>query len=356
MSSCNEKSRNDMNTKILYPINELSGSINANDIFCEFEYISLETTQQSLLGSVDRLIVYDDKLFVLDKAYSNKIFVFTKDGEFIRTIGKVGKGPEEYTNIEDFTINEDTKDINVLCYPSTVFIYNMKGNFIRRKKLASSALLWNISWYKDGYICSSNHQSVLKGKEAFLLFYYSLNFNIQKKMLTVLPKQVTLPPLISNPLLRNGDSLAYFDFFTSTLYRNVTGTDFNSIQFNFEGNEVPIELYANSQEFFNKQREYCFFLDAIFFDNVFLSYFIYKGKQNVLRLDFDKNKKIVSECEKWFPRLLFYRDSYFYSFMNPHWITKGHKFFNANNVTEYPIEANSNPVILRFKAKTLLDK
>lgn len=140
------------------------------------------------------------------------------------------------------------------------------------------------------------------------------------------------------------------------LYYNVTGTDFNSIQFNFEGKEVPIELYTNSQEFFSKQREYCFFLDAIFFDNVFLAYFINKGKQNILRLDFETNKETVYKCEKWFPKLLFYRDSYFYSFMNPHWITNGHSFFKANNVTEYPIEANSNPVILRFKAKTEMDK
>lgn len=332
-------------------LKDISGSINVNTIFDEFEYIPLESSEQSIFAHIDKLVIHNNHFYILDKAKAKKIFVFAEDGKFIRTIGRIGKGPGEYSNIEDFTIATETDNVVILTYPSRVITYDSKGQFINEKRLSSSVLLWNISSTKRGYICSTNHQSGQKGIEAFLIYKFDKVFNLQEKLIEALPQQVGMPPLISNPFIKCKDEVTYFDFFKSSVHFNVSNSDFRTIHFDFEGNETPINSYINPQLFFDKQKEYSFFLDAIFADNILYSTFINKGKQHVLIMDLANNKNTTYRVDKWFPNFLFSQNNLIYSSIEPSMILKGHNFFKAKDTSKFPIDYLSNPVILRFKTK-----
>ncbi len=286
------------------------------------------------------------------KVKRKKVLIFAEDGTFIRTIGSVGNGPGEYSNMEDFTIDETTQNILILGYPSIVYVYDYAGKFLFEKKLTSSALLWNMSNFKNGYIFSSNHQSVLTGEEAFLLFAFDRNFNLLKKEKKLLPVHVTMPSLITNPFFDNEQGSSYFDFFTSTLYTNIGRPDSLTLKFDFEGKEIPVELYTNTQELFSNIKKYVFFLHAQLINNHFVSMFITDGIQNILIYDIKTHQKTVYKCESWFPNLSYCKDNYFYSSMESLSIINGHDYFNAENKTKYPIEANSNSVILKIKSKS----
>jgi hypothetical protein len=350
--SCKKNNKNNIQTSTFSLLENVSDS--AIQLFDEIEYTTLETTDQSLFGAIDKLIVDDDFFFILDKAMKKKIFVFAKDGSFIRTIGNIGKGPGEYTNIEDFTIDEVTKNVIVLCFPSTIIIYNPKGQFISQTKLTPSALLWNICNYKDGYLLSANHQSVLTGDEAFLVFNYDKNFNLREKILNVLPSYITMPPFISNPLQNIENKIVYFDSFTSNIYFNINHADFKIIHLDFGGKEVPLSSYANPQEFFSHQREYRFFLETMIADNVLYTSFANCGERYVAIINLKTNKKSTFKNFIWFPdKLLFNKDNYFYSSSSALSIIKDHDISYTKKIMNYPLEANSNPIVLTFKAKAL---
>lgn len=60
------------------------------------EIIPLETTEECLISKINRIEFYQDKIFVSDKANA-KIFVFTSEGKYLKSIGTQGGGPGEYS-------------------------------------------------------------------------------------------------------------------------------------------------------------------------------------------------------------------------------------------------------------------
>jgi hypothetical protein len=328
----------------------ISGQIGIDSLFSEFEYIVLETSNKSIFGKINKLIVYDKQFFILDKTGMKKIYVFSEEGTFSHTIGNVGGGQGEYMNIEDFVIDEPKRQVVVLAYPSTIYIYDMDGRFVRRKRLSETSMLWNIVSYSDGFVCSTNHQSATSGEDAFLIYMYDKEFNPKGKALDVLPIQVAIPPFIARPVQKNNDEIVYFDNFTSTVYFNVTETDaIRSIRFIMDKPAAP-EIYADPQRFFTRQGDYCFFLNALIANNVLWSSFANKGKECVCIMNLATGEKMIARMKSWYPAILDYHDNYFYACINPLWILEGHNMFSAKTATKYPVDVDVNPVLLRFKA------
>lgn len=92
--------------------------------------IKLETTDQCLISSVKQIFLTDNHLFVLNSTPS-EIFMFDKNGKFVRKIGSRGRGAGEYLNIENFYIDECRNE--VIVYDSEyckAFVYGYNGNFM----------------------------------------------------------------------------------------------------------------------------------------------------------------------------------------------------------------------------------
>jgi hypothetical protein len=96
----------------------------------QINYIPLETNDQALIRYIKN-VHCDDKSFVLS-VDRKQILKFSSDGSFIETIGKRGKGPDEYLNIHGIDIDKRTGNIYVLsAWEDKFYIYSPKGNFIR---------------------------------------------------------------------------------------------------------------------------------------------------------------------------------------------------------------------------------
>lgn len=73
--------------------------------FSTIEIIPLEISRDVLLSRVNKLIVYNDTLYVLDKTGAKGLFMFNCKGNYLGNIGRIGQGPGEYSRPEDFTID-----------------------------------------------------------------------------------------------------------------------------------------------------------------------------------------------------------------------------------------------------------
>ncbi len=71
------------------------------------KFIPLELTPKSRIGAINKVIVKDNYIYVLDNERANKVFKFDIEGRFIKTIGKNGAGIAEYLVLGNFDVTED---------------------------------------------------------------------------------------------------------------------------------------------------------------------------------------------------------------------------------------------------------
>jgi hypothetical protein len=97
-------------------------------------YIVLETTDASLIGSLDKLYITYSLIIIFDVMQMN-IIVFNLQGKYIRHIGKKGIGPNEYLYFNDIHYNAVSKQIYAHeRYLNKMFIYDLYGNCIHKSE------------------------------------------------------------------------------------------------------------------------------------------------------------------------------------------------------------------------------
>lgn len=113
----------------LIPIDiDKAASIPLKKYFPKTEIIALETSKESLINHVDKLIAYKDYFYVLD-IKQKAVFIFESKGKYLNKIMKVGKGIGEYTSVRDFEINRFTNNLELLSPTGQIFIYSLDGIF-----------------------------------------------------------------------------------------------------------------------------------------------------------------------------------------------------------------------------------
>ena len=103
--------------------------INLGEVSKSIIYIPLETTPESLVGEIGDGIVYDGEYIYIKSRTAIKIF--DKEGKYIRTIDRSGRGPEEYTPGFNFSLSPLNGNI-VIGTHSSIKEYDMIGNFIKK--------------------------------------------------------------------------------------------------------------------------------------------------------------------------------------------------------------------------------
>ena len=77
-------------------------SIPLTSIFKDVRTIILETREDCLIGRIESLQVFDERIYILDSRKAKSLFVFDMEGKFIQKIGSYGNGPGEYNEPLDF--------------------------------------------------------------------------------------------------------------------------------------------------------------------------------------------------------------------------------------------------------------
>lgn len=126
--SCNNKPSSIPAIEIKINLLDIVENQNISTIFSDINIIKLETTSESILGSFNKIVLCNDKLYF---STGEAILVFSESGKFLEKFQKLGKGPGEYSKISDIVIDTLNKQIEILCESmKKVLIYNMNFDFI----------------------------------------------------------------------------------------------------------------------------------------------------------------------------------------------------------------------------------
>ena len=173
-----------------------------SDVVSDVEYIKLETKDASLIADITKVEYVNDNLFVQSKSL---IYVFDKEGRFIRRIGSIGGGPKEYIRSFDFTADDSLVYVNSrnkICkyrisdgsfagsymllppYDDNLQIYSLSNSNIVNVK--GVAMIQNS---QIGFIRSNNGDSILCKYPGF----YPLNIEDLKKTRAISDVPLTWP-------------------------------------------------------------------------------------------------------------------------------------------------------------------
>lgn len=102
--------------------------IRLTDLIAEYEYIPLETSDAGLIGEITNIAFDDDLIFIHDRR-TKALLVFNTQGAFLHKLSASGNGPEEFMEIESFTIDKEKRHI-ILGITGKILIFDYQGKFI----------------------------------------------------------------------------------------------------------------------------------------------------------------------------------------------------------------------------------
>ena len=128
MDACQKaEENNDLRTIHLEDIEYGNEKLALSECVDSLQYIFLESKEASYFGKIDKLIMSETRILVWDNTL-NKILLFSNNGEFICQVSKKGKGPSEYVDIGDVTLNEDENRILLKC-DDKIVVFDLNGVF-----------------------------------------------------------------------------------------------------------------------------------------------------------------------------------------------------------------------------------
>lgn len=195
--ACNEKKINNVrdnniltnrNKIVKITDNVFNSTIDLNTLIQEFDYVPLETKNECLIGSINKLLINKDSYIIHDKD-NNKIFRFNKEGRYINQIGIVGNGPHEYKEAYDVSISTNN-DISVLDLKGRkIIIYRLDGSYLNEIKIKflftqheylENKLVCNIYKSENPLIPSINGYKLVVSDSVNNVVSEAIKYNINK--------------------------------------------------------------------------------------------------------------------------------------------------------------------------------
>lgn len=167
-----------------FPVEEIDISIKkgtsySGDLIQITEIIKLSEDKDLPIGSIDKITIANNRIFILDRTYAKHLFVYDRGGILLFKIGNTGNGPGEYyRSPQDFYINEKNKEIEVFEAESRkIVIYNWDGFFLKENIIKTS---WPYSFGRiDTFTCFAyKTESIKEGNNHLLKIFNKHNSEI----------------------------------------------------------------------------------------------------------------------------------------------------------------------------------
>lgn len=189
-------------------------TVTLSNIGKKLEYIPLETNPNSLIKHISQLEISDSFIFISD---FDKLLQFDREGNFIRQIGEVGRGPGEYIKVMGFCIDTLNEKVYIIAWGiSTVLEFDFNGRFIRPIKIpfASHQLLVN---RENSLIFHLVNQTITNPDSEYSLYITDLNAVPNTKIKRHYIRE-NLNLIADVPMYYFNDSVRFKEFMVDTLY------------------------------------------------------------------------------------------------------------------------------------------
>lgn len=338
---------------------------NLEELIKEIKVVPLETTDESLLDDIYKIIVTDSNIYIHDRFKGGGVAIFDQNGGFIKRLSH-GQGPGEIYRLYDVSYDSEKRELVLYQHPFLLF-YTSNGKFIEQKRLPFG--FYNFHVIPDGYVFKTLHpggnQHLGKFKD-YTLLVTDKNFKLKS---AALPFYFGHISYIGYNYLYNNYTFNVTQNLVDTIYQYTSTTNQLDSKFvlNFKDKKLPDKfLEGSTQEFEDaiKNNNYYFFLgeyletehqDAFFLKNS------HTGFKTVIYRD-KKSKKLtggthaIYDSEKQIPSIGFPTASYRNYFISLHYPSSSDSLlFNSMFLSEKDkkiianMKEDDNPLLIFFE-------
>ena len=139
--------------------------VKLSEFASEAKIIQFENIPEAMLGTVEDIVLTKDYIFV--KFWAHPVLQFSRNGKFIRDIGKRGNGPGEYGNCLKMTVDEKNERIYIHTTELNMMVFNFAGEYLQTfnfPALENFMSFW--IWGRDS--CFINYFEPFDGSESYI--------------------------------------------------------------------------------------------------------------------------------------------------------------------------------------------
>lgn len=262
----------------------------------EIKLIPLETTDESLLSNIYKIVLTDSANYIFDKFKGGSIVIFNKDGKFVKRISH-GGGPGELYKPDDVIYDKENNELIVYQHPFLLF-YTSTGKFIRQVQLPFG--FYNFETTPDGYIfktLDSYGNEHLGSKKDNTLLITDKKFKLKYASLPVSPININYGGY--SYLYRN-NTINITQNFTDTIYQYKNGFDKLEAAYvmNYDSKKLPLSYLEGDREVFRQARsnnDYYYYIGEYLETETHHAFFLrndYIGLQTIVYRDKSSGKMI----------------------------------------------------------------
>jgi len=229
---------------------------NTLDFFSIKRKVALETKKECFLTEIDRIMVYDTFIVIIDQNYPLP-YIFNDQGKFLYTIGKRGHGPGEIDDNVCTTLQDSI--LSILSFPQNViYEYSISNHLLREVDLKKNNYYFTTCYRlgMDYYLsfrsvnphmtllgfCETNTLALTKlwtiGKEEWLLANPK-QYKVYKSLNTILDTKIFMC-FTNDYKIHCWDKTEYQGYYTNEFY------DYDFFEITKEFNEEEFEeLYVD---------------------------------------------------------------------------------------------------------------
>ncbi len=258
--ACNNQNliqKNDVITIDLEAMVDQNQAIGLDEIAQEVRYIPLETLPEAMLNPT-KLLYVNKRIFVLNRTV--EIFLFNDEGKFIRQIGTIGPGPEEYLGALGGPHGmEVSPDGAYIYYYSTrgniAYTYNIEGEKVNSFSL--KYLSWRYAPLSEGrHIMISPYGSFSPDSVDFLFYLQDGSGKVVRKypssQVIKMMGDFSIGVFSTDPKR----VLAYQPFCDTVFQVDGDGEMNPAFYLNFGDHRAPDELYADMANIMSPKESY----------------------------------------------------------------------------------------------------
>ena len=180
---------------IAFPINHII-DIKLSEFVDVDQNIKLETNTESLIGVIDKVVFFEDKIAVLDRYIAKGIMVFYNNGNFLY---KISNKPEfdfggAYT-MQDFIVDEKLRQLEVFDNSNRrILFYDFNGKYIGKIEVPTMTI--SFEKIKENYVMyRRNMASADTAYNYQLLIYNPETMKLKKHFPYSIQEGMSLTPL-----------------------------------------------------------------------------------------------------------------------------------------------------------------
>jgi hypothetical protein len=313
-----------------------------------------------------RILVTENEIFILNNpnigSSQMNILRFGIDGQFLNSIGQTGKGPGEFMGVNDFFVNKNTEQIELVCSHNQMLLFKVTGEYSGEIKNPNKIPVNSFIKSNEGnyFIYGGpnngfdNHRIYLVDSEGEIINKY-------------LEQETNLSPIANeNNFIQSGNEILFRESFNDTIYRLNNEGIVPYYIFEFGDYSLPKDIHL-STDFFSAINDCA--MPVLLYENkdYMLSAFFFFGSNLplsfIIKNKISGNTKLISMPEE---------SEFVASFDGPGYLTDNNEIvfllhpidiqLNSAKLTKMPmmdqllpdvqpVYENSNPFLVMAKIK-----